>query len=64
MTELTLQEIHEDLELIKHDMADLKAALLGDEGKLSDWAKERIESYLKKGAKGFVSQEQMEKDFC
>jgi hypothetical protein len=31
--------------------------------KLSDWAKERIERYLKEGPKGFVPQEEMEKEF-
>lgn len=63
MTDVTLREIHEDLELLKRDVADLKTALLDDEGRLSDWAKERIERYLKEGPKGFVSQEEMEKEF-
>jgi len=63
MTEVTLREIHDDLEALKQDVADLKTALLGDEGRLSDWAKERIERYLKEGPKGTVSQEEIEKEF-
>ncbi len=63
MADVTLQEIHEDLETLKRDVADLKGALLGEEGKLSPWAKERIERYLKEGPKSFVSQEEIEKEF-
>ena len=63
MSEVTLQEIHSDLEVLKKDVADLKAALLGDEGELTELAKVRIDRYLKEGAKGFVSQEQVEKEF-
>lgn len=63
MTEVTLREIHADLEALKQDVADLKTALLGDEGRLSDWAKERIERYLKECPQGIVSQEEMEKEF-
>ena len=63
MAQVTSQEIHKDIESIKQDITDLKTALLGDEGKLSPWAKERIEKYLKAGPRGFVSQAEMEKEF-
>jgi len=62
MTEVTLKEIHEDIELLKRDVSDLKVALLG-EGELSSWAKDRVRRYLKEGLKGVVSQKQMEKEF-
>lgn len=63
MSDALLEEIHGDLEILKRDIADIKSAIFGDEGKLSEWAKERVESYLKSKPSGFVSQEDMEKEF-
>lgn len=63
MSNVTLEEMHGDLEMLKRDIADIKSALFVDEGNLSEWVKERIESYLKSGPSGFVSQDQMEKEF-
>ena len=63
MAEVTLQELHEDLETIKSDMKLLKAALLESEGEVTPWAKARIEKYLQDGPQGVVSQETMENEF-
>ena len=63
MAEAELQHIHQDLEILKRDVAELKTALLGTEGQLSDWAKIRIESYLRNPQRRFVSQADMEKEF-
>lgn len=63
MTAVSLNEIHDDLEVLKRDMAELKAAMLGDEGELTDWAKQRIENYLKKGTHKIISQKEIEKRF-
>ena len=63
MTEVTLREIHEDIESLKQDVADLKEALLGDDGELSEWAKQRIEEVRKTPRSKFISQEKIEKEF-
>ena len=63
MTEATLQEIHEDLEVLKRDVAELKSAILG-EGELNDIVKARLAHYLQQGTKGVVSQEEIERKFA
>lgn len=63
MAEITLREIHEDLEALKRDVGELKEALLGDEGELTELAKERIASYVKAGPKKAISQKEIEKEF-
>lgn len=63
MADVLLEEIHGDLEVLKKDVAEIKRALFGDEGILSPWAMERIDSYLKKGHRGFVSQSEVENEF-
>ncbi len=63
MTEVTLEEIHEDVEEIKRDVSELKRALLVEEGELSPWVKERIERYLQKGPKKLRPHEEIEKEF-
>ena len=63
MAEITLKEIHKDLEALKRDMAAVKSALLGEEGELSEWAKKRIAEARKTPLSEYVSQEQIEKEF-
>ena len=63
MTESMLTEIHADLEVLKKDVAQLKAVLLG-EGEINETVKQRIENYKKYGTKGFFSQEAIEKEFA
>jgi hypothetical protein len=63
MAEMSLQEIHNDLESIKRDVAQLKEALIGTDGELSDWAKNRIEEYKKNGPQKLTSQKEIEEKF-
>ena len=63
MTETDIMQMHEDLEILKKDVAEIKAALLNEEGELSDWAKERVELYTKEPRNEFISQEDIETEF-
>jgi len=63
MTETDIMHLHEDLEILKKDVAEIKAALLNEEGELSGWTKERVELYTKEPRKKFISQEDIEKEF-
>ncbi len=63
MTETDIMHMHEDLEILKKDVAEIKAALLNEEGELSGWVKERLELYVKEPRDRFISQEYIEKEF-
>ncbi len=61
---MTQEQMSKELVALRRDMDDLKAALFDDEGELTPWAKKRIETYRREGAKTFVSQADIEKEFC
>ena len=65
MSDDTIEEMHTDIEIIKRDVANIKSAIFGNEGKLSNWAKKRVEQFIKNRplSSGNTSQEQMEKEF-
>jgi len=63
MADVSLQEIHEDLEVIKRDVLQLKEALLGEEGELSDWARERLGKYAANGPKKLTPHDELERTF-
>ena len=63
MAEVSLEEIHQDLEVIKQDITMLKEALLADNGELSDWAKERIADAAQTQRSKFISQKDIEEMF-
>lgn len=63
MAEAVIQEIHDDLEILKRDVSEIKEALFGKEGELSEWARARVDTYLKTGQKSRVSQQAVEKKF-
>jgi len=42
MSETILREMQRNIKIMKNDVAEIKAALLDDTGKLRKWAKERF----------------------
>lgn len=63
MIEAEIKHMHNDLEAVKKDIAELKSVLLRGEGELSDWAQERVLTFLTDKNKKFISQDEIEKEF-
>ncbi len=60
MTDTEIKNIHEDLELLKRDMAVIKH-ILSEEGELTPQAKKRLEKARKTSINEYISNDELKK---